>query len=117
MIKIKKEIDKQYIVYLIKIKKINRLFTDLLNKELRELLEQPENEIYFNLNDIRFIDSEGFRMLKDVNAYAQKHNTKLYLCNISNELYELFELLSLEKSFRICQKAIEKEKILLEVEI
>ena len=117
MLKIKKEKNSQYIVSLFQVTRINRLFTELLSKELKELLSEPGIEVYFNLEGITFIDSEGFRVLMDADDFASSNNSTLHLCNIGDELKELFHLLSLEERFRICKKDIGKEKILVEVEL
>lgn len=119
MLKIRKEKEKehQYIVSVFQVTRINRLFTELMDRELKSILSNAGTEVFFNLKDITFIDSEGFKVLSEANDYANSCHSNLFLCNIGEELDELFRLLAMKDKFRICEKEIEKEKILVEVEI
>ena len=116
MLKIRKEKEHQYIVSVFQVTRINRLFTELMERELRDILSNEGTEVFFNLEDITFIDSEGFKVLSEANDYATSCHSNLFLCNIGEELDELFKLLAMKDKFSICEKEIEKEKILVEVE-
>ena len=114
MLKIKREKD-EVVVSLFEVKKLNTLFSEIVDRQLKDLVSEPGKKVLFNLEEIRFIDSEGFRVLKESNDLAKDNNTQFLLCNITPEVDELIKLLSLEDTFMTCQRTIGKEKIMVEV--
>jgi anti-anti-sigma factor len=112
MLKVAKEKD-FYRVELFQVNRLNTLFTDLVREQLTELLENTGTKVIFNLKGIRFIDSEGFKMLLEITEYALQRGSEISLCNITEDVKELIILLDLEGRLRFCQYENPKEKILL----
>jgi len=112
MLKIARE-DMQYRVELFQVNKLNTLFSELVKNQLRELVEEPGISVVFNLENIRFIDSSGFDVLKEIAERARQYGSKFSLCNITDDVRELIVLLELEGSFDICNCQKTGEKILL----
>ncbi len=83
-------------------KGINRLNNgisgDLVNK-VTESLKCNNMLLYLDLSDIHFIDSSGFDSLVRIQGAAIDKNTDVKLCNLSDEVLELFELMNLEDQF------------------
>jgi len=113
---ISKKKEEEYIVSLFQVNRFNTLFADIVEKQLNELLSVPGNKVVFNLQGIRFIDSEGFRILKAAKAISDKNGSKFLLCNLHEDVKELISLLSIDNYFEVCHKEINNEEILLEVE-
>ena len=112
MLKIAKE-EKEYRVELFQVNKFNMLFSDLVRDQLLELMEKPGTRVIFNLKDIRFIDSAGFDVLRDVSEHAAKTGCEFKLCNITEDVRELILLMELEGHFTFCSCEHTDEKILL----
>jgi len=115
MIKVRKD-KEDYLVSLYQVDKINTLFTDRLGDQLKELVEEKDVKIYFDLSKIRFIDSSGFAMLKRIHRIADENSSEFILCNVREEVEELFKLLELQDYFINCKRKIDREVILIEVE-
>jgi anti-anti-sigma factor len=111
MLKIAKEED-HYRVELFQVNRLNTLFSDLVRKQLLELVEEPGTSVLFNLKDIRFIDSRGFEVLLEVSRRAREKGSRLKLCNVNEEVRELLVLTELEDSFEFASCEHEREKIL-----
>ena len=114
MLKIARE-DNQYRVELFQVNKLNTLFSDLVKKQLMELVEEEGVSVVFNLENIRFIDSSGFEVLRDIAERASRHGSRFQLCNITDEVKELIVLLELEDSFELCTRKLSGEKILADL--
>ena len=112
MLKLIRESD-YYRVELFQVNRLNTLFTDLVRDQLKELLEVPGTKVMFNLDSIMFIDSEGFRILKEVNRFAKEVGSEFLMCNVTDDVKELVILLDLEGEFTFCKAENPKEKILL----
>ena len=115
MIKVRK-VEEGIYVSLFQLNKINTLFSGLLLEQLKELVEVSGNKIFFDLSEIKFIDSSGFEMLKRVNDISVLNSSEFILCNISQEVEELFNLMTLNGTFKTCKKELATEPLLLEVE-
>ena len=111
MLKVLRESD-YYRVELFQVNRLNTLFTDLVRKQLLEMIEVPGTKVIFNLEGVMFIDSEGFRILKEVNARAKELGSEFLLCNVTDDVKELIILLDLEGEFSFCKVENPKEKIL-----
>jgi anti-anti-sigma factor len=111
MLKIAKE-EKQYRVELFQVNKLNTLFSDLVRQQLIGLVEQPGISVIFNLEGIRFIDSAGFGVLMEVSALAREAGSELLLCNITDDVRELINLMELENRFTFSTCEHSREKIL-----
>jgi anti-anti-sigma factor len=112
MLKIAKE-DNQYRVELFQVNKLNTLFSELVHKQLCELVEEPGATVVFNLDGIKFIDSAGFGVLLDMTDRAKQRGSQFKLCNVSSDVRELIILQELEDRFAFCSCVNVEEKILL----
>ena len=115
MLKISKDYD-HYTVELFQVNKLNTLFCELVYDQLRELVEERGSTVLFNLEGIRFIDSEGFRVLLQVSDISRLSGSAFKLCNVSEEVQELIRLQELESRFSYCSCKQVEEKILLELD-
>lgn len=111
MLKVAKE-GNRYRVELFQVNRLNTLFSELVQKQLRELVDEPGVAVIFNLEGIKFIDTAGFQVLLDAADRAKKNRNEFKLCNVSEEVRELIILLELEGRFAYCQCAHAGEKIL-----
>ncbi|MFW5821704.1 MAG: STAS domain-containing protein [Bacteroidota bacterium] len=107
----KKLAGEELIVSLYGVKKLNCLFAEQVGAELKKLLKENSQDLLFDLSDIRFIDSAGFSMLKEVNEAAGNFSVRFMLCNISEEVNELLDLVELKDYFVSCKREI-VEKVL-----
>jgi anti-anti-sigma factor len=112
MLKIAREKD-HYRVELFQVNRLNTLFSDLVKKQLIELVEEPGNSVLFNLQDIRFIDSAGFDVLRRVADRARETGSRFKLCNVSDDVRELLVLTGLEACFEVVSCPRTREKILV----
>ena len=112
MLKVARERN-HYRVELFQVNRLNTLFTDLVQQQLEELVDEPGTSVVFNLEEIKFIDTEGFRVLLEIADRAEKNGTVFKLCNVSDEVRELIILLELEGRFTFCRCDHTEEKILL----
>ena len=108
-------VEEQYRVELFQVNKLNTLFSELVKQQLRELVEEPGVSVVFNLNNIRFIDSSGFEVLKEISERARRYGSSFQLCNITDDVKELLVLLELEDSFEISTCELSGEKILADL--
>jgi len=115
MIKVRK-VGEEIFISLFQINKINTLFSDILMEQLKALVEVPGNNIFFDLSQIKFIDSSGFEMLKKIHAISESSASKFVLCNLSFEVKELFNLMGLNGRLETCSKVLATESLSLEVE-
>ncbi len=111
MLKIARE-ENQYRVELFQVNRLNTLFSDLVKEQLMELVQEPGASVVFNLEDIRFIDSSGFDVLLEVSECARDYGSTFSLCNISDDVRELLNMMELEGSFDCLTCANTREKIL-----
>ena len=112
MLKIARE-DKHFSVELFQVNRLNTLFSELVKKQLQELVEEPGASVIFNLEGIRFIDTAGFKVLQDITEYAKRFGSQFKLCNLTDDVRELMMLTELEGSFDVCTCEPIEEKILM----
>jgi anti-anti-sigma factor len=115
MLKVQKS-EKEYIVSLFQVNRLNTLFSDSVRSQLKELLTSPGNTVVFNLYGIRFIDSAGFSTLRDSKLLAEQSGSEFKLCNLHEDVKELLPLVNMENFFKVCEKEISEEQILLEMD-
>lgn len=101
---------------LFQVNKLNTLFSDLVRDQLMELVQEPGAEILFNLEGISFIDSSGFGVLTDISELARNSGSQFRLCNITDDVRELVNLLELEGKLDFSTLKSTGEKILLELD-
>lgn len=92
------------IVSLNKIRRIDFLVFEKLKNQLLQIIESTSNDVYFDLSDVLFIDSNSFAGLKSINHVAVKNGIKLNFINVTDELIELFILVDENNDFRIYSK-------------
>lgn len=112
MLKIAREED-HLRVELFQVNRLNTLFSELVKKQLMELVGEPGNSVLFNLQDIRFIDSAGFDVLCEVTDRARESGSRFQLCNVSEDVRELLILTGLEDCFELVSCPKIKERILM----
>lgn len=115
MIKVRKDGD-DFIVSLFQVNKLNTLFTGIIESELTDLLGMGSKKIYFDLNKIKFIDSSGFDMLLRLDLKARQNGTQFIICNIKDEVEELFSLMKIGDKINIEHKNLKSEPLFLEVD-
>jgi anti-anti-sigma factor len=81
--------------------RFNALTTESVKAELTELYLQPNTRLIFDLNGLEFIDSSGFGVFLSLMKTANNSNGYFKICNISEEVMELFKLLQLHNVFEI----------------
>ena len=112
MLKIVKE-GKHCKVELFQVNRLNTLFSDLVEHQLKELVEEQGNSVLFDLDGIKFIDTSGFNVLLEISELARVCGSEFQLCNVSDDVQELIILLGLEKRFSYCSCTRSEEKILM----
>lgn len=74
------------------LKRIDFLVFEKLKNHLLQIIEDTSADIYIDLREVRFIDSNSFSGLKNINDVAINNGIYLYFINVSRELMELFTL-------------------------
>ncbi len=97
--------DDYVIVSVRNLKRIDFLVIEKLKNHLLQILENTATDIYVDLKEIKFIDSNSFAGFKYVSEIARRNNTELYFLNVSNELSELFSLADENNDLRICSES------------
>lgn len=96
--------DDTIIVSLNKIRRIDFLVFEKLKKHMLQIIGSTSNDVFFDLSDVLFIDSNSFAGLKSINDVAIQSGVKLGFINVSEELIELFNLVNENNIFRIYSK-------------
>ena len=81
--------------------RFNALITEPVKEQLKSLFSTPETNLILNLEGIRFIDSSGFGVFLSIMKTAANNHGHFKICNISDEVMELFKLLQLHNVFEI----------------
>ena len=100
MLKIEK-VDNIVIARFEEVQKFNALITEKVKEELRQLFEKPNTKLILNLEGVNYVDSSGFGVFLSVMKTANNNYGFFKICNISNEVMELFKLLQLHNIFDI----------------
>ena len=83
------------------IDRFNALITEPVKEQLKDLFNKPGTKLILNLEGIRFIDSSGFGVFLSIMKSAANNKGQFKICNIGNEVMELFKLLQLHNVFEI----------------
>ncbi len=83
------------------IKKFNALITDEAKKQLNALFDAPNTKLILSLEGIKYVDSSGFGVLLSLMKTANNKYGFLKICDISDDVMELFKLLQLHNIFDI----------------
>ncbi len=84
--------------------RLNILNSEQVEGELLQLLHNGEKTILFDFSELKFIDSAGFHALLSVHIDAKLKDIKFILINAPEEIYELLDLVNLNKIFDIRKK-------------
>lgn len=74
------------------LKRIDFLVIEKLKNHLLNVIENATADIYLDIKEVKFIDSNSFAEFKYVSDIAVKNGINLYFVNVSKELMELFTL-------------------------
>jgi len=83
------------------IKKFNALITEEAKKQLNALYDAPNTKLILSLKGIKYVDSSGFGVLLSLMKTASNKYGFLKICDISDDVMELFKLLQLHNVFDI----------------
>lgn len=100
MLKIER-IKNDFIVTPYKVKRLNATISNIVEKQLIQLMDHPGVKLTLDLEGIEFIDSSGFDTLINLMKEARQAECTFYLCNISDDLQELINLLELDHVFSV----------------
>jgi len=81
--------------------RFNALVSDPVKEELKRFYEQPNTKLILDLQDIDFIDSTGFGVFLSIMKTANNNYGYFRICNIHQDVMELFKLLKLHNVFEI----------------
>jgi anti-anti-sigma regulatory factor len=94
--------------------RIDFLVFEKLKSHLLQIIEDAEADIYVDLREVKFIDSNSFSGFKYVNDVAIRNGINLYFVNVSRELMELFSLGDEENDLKIrSESEIEHLRVVL----
>lgn len=83
------------------INRFNALISEPVKEEVKSLFNSPNTRLILNLEGISFIDSSGFGVFLSIMKTANNNYGFFKICNISEEVMELFKLLQLHNVFEI----------------
>lgn len=79
----------------IDLKRFTLAVTEEIKTELKPILSQKGTRLIFNFKNIEFIDSSGIGCIISLVKTAKSNQAEIKLCNLSNEVMEVMELLHL----------------------
>jgi anti-sigma B factor antagonist len=88
-------------VSLSKTSRINTLIADAIRDELTEIVSLPGRTIIFSMQDVKFIDSNGFEAILAIVKRSREAESTFKICDVSEEVYELIKLMKLNVVFEI----------------
>ncbi len=104
MIQVEK-INNHFVVSFAGQKKLNIVIANDLKARLLKIIATPNRTLILDLDGIKFIDSEGFNVLISLLKAAENNNCAFKICNVSDEINELIELVELQDVFMICENS------------
>ena len=72
--------------------KLNLFISGDIKLNLYNIIKVPRTNLILNLDNIRFIDSTGFKMLNFIARVSRIYGSSFNLSNVNDELMELIEL-------------------------
>lgn len=81
--------------------RINALITEEVRKGLLGYYKAAGTKLVLDLQGIKFIDSSGFSVLLMAMKAANKSEGEFKICNIAEEVKELFQVLQLHNVFDV----------------
>jgi anti-sigma B factor antagonist len=83
------------------VNRLNALVSEPIKEELKSFFNKANTKLILNLEGVQFIDSSGFGVFLSVMKVANNNYGNFKICNVSNEVMELFKLLQLHNVFEI----------------
>jgi anti-sigma B factor antagonist len=83
------------------VKRFNALISDSVKEEVKALYKTSDTKLILDLTGIDFIDSTGFGAFLSIMKTANNTFGFFKLCNLNEEIMELFKLLQLHNVFEI----------------
>lgn len=99
-----RNIDDIIVVKLKDTNRLNALITEPVKDNLLEFFNKPNVHLVFDLQGISFIDSSGFGVFLSALKAANNNYGQFKICNVNEEVMELFKLLQLHHVFEIYDK-------------
>ncbi len=81
--------------------RFNSPIAEPVKERLIEFYNKPNVNLAFDLKGITFIDSSGFGVFLSALKAASNNYGQFKICNVNNEVIELFRLLQLHHVFEI----------------
>jgi anti-sigma B factor antagonist len=81
--------------------RFNSLITEPVKESLMEYFNKSNVNLVLDLDGIKFIDSSGFGVFLSVMKTANNNYGIFKICNVSDDVMELFKLLQLHNVFEI----------------
>lgn len=81
--------------------RLNALIAEPVKESLLSYFSKPNTKLVLDLKGIRFIDSSGFGVFLSIMKAANNNYGKFKICNVSEEVKELFRVLQLHSVFEI----------------
>lgn len=81
--------------------RFNALITEPVKESLLAYYKAPETKLILDLQGIKFIDSTGFNVFLMAMKAADNSNGAFKICNVVEEVKELFQVLQLHNVFEI----------------
>ena len=94
-------IDNILVVSFQDVNRFNILITDTIKEEVKSFFNTPNTKLILDLTGINFIDSSGFGVFLSIMKTANNSYGYFKICNINDEVMELFKLLQLHHVFEI----------------
>ena len=83
------------------VSRFNALNSEPVKEELKSLFTAPNTKLIFDLQGVAFIDSSGFGVFLSIMKTANNSYGYFKICNICEEVMEIFKLLQLHNIFEI----------------
>lgn len=81
--------------------RFNALITEAVKENLLGYFKAAGTKLILDLQGIKFIDSSGFNVLLMAMKAAKNSNGEFKICNVDEEVMELFQVLHLHSVFEI----------------
>ena len=95
--------DKNNSVYIIQVLgRIDASTAPELEKKFHDLLESGEQNFLIDLSNMDYISSVGLRVLLVLAKRTKTSSGKVVLCNLQEQVYEVFEISGFTSIFQIC---------------
>ncbi len=95
------KINNTIVVKFNKIDRFNALISEPVKEDLKSFFNKPDTRLILNLEGIKFIDSSGFGVFLSTLKTANNNHGQFKICNIAEEVMELFKLLQLHNVFEL----------------